>query len=107
MSDFTSQPLLALLKERSLIDDLQIEEVLQEQSRNGKSIFQILSDFQILDAESILQVLADHLGTEVVKLRDREPEKELLATGAGPLFLQDHGSPTRFRNVWIRRLDRP
>ena len=34
-------------------------------------------------------------------------EKRLLATGEGPLFLQDHGSPTRFRNVWIKRLDRP
>jgi hypothetical protein len=26
-------------------------------------------------------------------------------SGAGPLFLQDHGSPARFRNVWIRPLD--
>jgi hypothetical protein len=34
-------------------------------------------------------------------------EKRLLATGEGPLFLQDHGSPTRFRNVWIKRLDTP
>jgi hypothetical protein len=34
-------------------------------------------------------------------------EKHLLATGEGPLFLQDHGSPTRFRNVWIRRLVAP
>ena len=32
----------------------------------------------------------------------RRVEKKLLETGAGPLFLQDHGSPTRFRNVWIR-----
>jgi hypothetical protein len=32
-------------------------------------------------------------------------EKELLATGRGPLFLQDHGSPTRFRNVWVKPLD--
>jgi hypothetical protein len=31
----------------------------------------------------------------------REVEKVLLATGKGPLFLQDHRSPTRFRNVWI------
>jgi|GEM_PF-157681 len=36
----------------------------------------------------------------------RGVEKRLLETGDGPLFLQDHGSPTRYRNVWIRRLDR-
>ncbi|MEI8227607.1 MAG: family 16 glycoside hydrolase [Planctomycetota bacterium] len=35
----------------------------------------------------------------------RGVEKRLLETGAGPLFLQDHGSPARFRNVWIRPLD--
>jgi hypothetical protein len=37
----------------------------------------------------------------------KDVEKRLLATGEGPLFLQDHGSPTRFRNVWIKRLDTP
>jgi len=29
----------------------------------------------------------------------------LQKTGCGPLFLQDHNSPVRFRNVWIRPLD--
>ncbi|MFM7043334.1 MAG: DUF1080 domain-containing protein, partial [Planctomycetaceae bacterium] len=31
----------------------------------------------------------------------RDVEKRLVSTGEGPLFLQDHRSPTRFRNVWI------
>jgi hypothetical protein len=35
----------------------------------------------------------------------RTIEATLRKTGRGPLFLQDHGSPTRFRNIWIRPLD--
>ena len=32
-------------------------------------------------------------------------EKHLLETGVGPVFLQDHDSPCRFRNLWIKPLD--
>ena len=35
----------------------------------------------------------------------RTIEATLRKTGRGPLFLQDHGSPARFRNIWIRPLD--
>lgn len=35
----------------------------------------------------------------------RTIEAALRTSGSGPLFLQDHGSPARYRNVWIRPLE--
>lgn len=79
MAEYFSHPLLALVKERGLIDDLQLEEVVQEQTRGGKTVAQILQDFEILDLDTLLQIQAEHLGTEVVDLRDKELPPELVA----------------------------
>jgi type IV pilus assembly protein PilB len=78
MSDAGLHPLLALVKERNLIDDLQLEEVIQEQARSGKSFGQILSDFQLVDTDTQLQLIAEHLGTEVLDLGEYEAAPELL-----------------------------
>src|SRR5688572_9185931 len=78
MQDYNSDPLLALIKERNLIDDLQFEEVQQEMSRTGKSSSEILSDFGLVDGDTQLQVMADHVGTEVVSLDGIEFTPELL-----------------------------
>ena len=78
MSDNISNPLLALVKELNLIDDLQLEEVLQEQARSGKGVMQILHDFELVDMDTQLQAIANHLGTEVVSLSDRELTPEIL-----------------------------
>lgn len=71
-------PLLSLVKEQGLVDDLQYEEVLAEIKRSGTPAFQILQDFGILDADSILQAMANHLGTEVVSLANHEFRPEVI-----------------------------
>ncbi len=78
MSEPIANPLLELVKEKGLVDDLQFEEIQGEFSRSGKSVVQIIQDFGILDLNSILQLMADYLGAEVVSLRDREYPSELL-----------------------------
>jgi type IV pilus assembly protein PilB len=78
MSDQVSHPLLALIQERGLIDDLQVEEVVQENTRTGKPIGQILQDFGIVDLDTQLQIMAEHLGTQVVEIRDSELAPEVI-----------------------------
>src|SRR5215207_5107795 len=78
MAEETSNPLLSLIKEQSLIDDLQYEEVLAEFKRSGKPVIQILQDFGVMDLDSILQTIANHLGTQVVAFNDRDASPQLL-----------------------------
>src|SRR5262245_8235091 len=78
MAEISSIPLLALIQERGLIDDLQLDEVAQEHTRSGKPVIQILQDFGLLDLDTILQIMADHLATEVVDLRSQEITPEVL-----------------------------
>jgi type IV pilus assembly protein PilB len=69
----SNQPFLALLRERSLLDDLQIEEVFQEHQRNNKPIHQVLVDLGLMDMDTQLQVIGDYLGAEVITdLRERQ-----------------------------------
>src|ERR1043165_3920403 len=80
MAEENLSPLLALIKEQSLIDDLQFEEVVAEHKRAGTPVIQILQDFGIMDLDTILQLEANHLGAQVISLRDTEFPMELLQT---------------------------
>ncbi len=80
MSDPVLHPLLALIKEQNLIDDLQLEEVMQEQARSGKNYSQILVDFEMVDMDTQLELIARQLGTQVVDLSNRELTPEILRT---------------------------
>ncbi|MBI5775562.1 MAG: Flp pilus assembly complex ATPase component TadA [Verrucomicrobia bacterium] len=99
MADMNN-PLLSLLLDKGLLDDLQAEEVFQEHQRSGKSIGDVLDDFKILDNDGQLRVMAEHLGTEVVTgLDEVEIPPEVIAAVPGAtarmyqcLPLELHGS---------------
>ena len=78
MAESVTNPLLELLKDKGLIDDLQFEEVMAEHTRTGKPTMQIVPDFGIMDLDTVLQVVAENLATEAVSLKDRELSPELL-----------------------------
>jgi type IV pilus assembly protein PilB len=78
MSEEISNPLLSILRERSMLDDLQYEEVVGEMKRGGAPALQVLQDFGIMKLDDILHVQADYLGTEVASLKDREIPPEII-----------------------------
>ena len=78
MAEEINNPLLSLIKSLSLINDLQYEEVAAEFKRTGKPAMQILQDFGIMDLDTILQVIADHLATQVVPIRERDLTPQII-----------------------------
>jgi type IV pilus assembly protein PilB len=78
-SEPVSSPLLNLIRDSHLLDDLQLDEVKEEHNRTGKPIEEILSDFGLIDTETRLQIIANHLGTEVIQLGGKELAPEVIA----------------------------
>jgi type IV pilus assembly protein PilB len=85
MADAANDPLLALIHERGMIDDLQRDEVGAEADRNGKPVIQVLNDMGIVDTFTSLQVMADYLGTEVVEINDGDLRPEVLKVIPGDI----------------------
>jgi type IV pilus assembly protein PilB len=78
MSEASSNPLLALVKERGLIDDLQYEEVIQEQTRTGKPMGQVLNDLAIVDTFTQMQLISEYLGADTAEIREQDITPELI-----------------------------
>jgi len=78
MADASSHPLLSLIRERGLIDDMQLEEVMAEHKRTSRPVGQILLDYGLMDTDTQLQMIAEHLGTEVVTISEAELTPDVL-----------------------------
>jgi len=102
MAEEISNPLLSLVKEQGLIDDLQYEEVAAELKRSGTKAFQLLQDFGIMKVDDILHVMASNLGTEVVSLRDHELSPDLLKTIPANVARMYHCVPVALNNGMLQ-----
>lgn len=80
MPEVASDPLLSLIRERGLLDDMQLDEVAQEMARNGKPCLQVVQNYGMLDLDTALQVIADHLGSMVVSVDEGQMTPDVLAT---------------------------
>ncbi len=73
-----SDTLLQLLLEANVIDQNQIEEILEEQKRTGNSIRRVIIDLGIIQEDDLLVLMASHLGTNVIDLRDHKIPEEVI-----------------------------
>src|ERR1700743_1106796 len=78
MSEEISSPLLSLIRDQGMLDDLQYEEVVAEIKRTGSPAIQVLQDFSIMKLDDILHVEANFLGSEVVNLKDRDIPQDII-----------------------------
>jgi len=102
MAEEISNPLLSLIKDQGLIDDLQYEDVVAEIKRSGAPAIQLLQDFGIMKLDDVLHILATTLGTEVVSLRDREFSPELLQTVPANIARMYHCIPVAVNNGTVQ-----
>ncbi len=96
-----NRQLLDLFQARSLIDASLSEEILAEVDNSGKSVPELLADFQVIQSkDDVWPIVASELGANLVDLRSWTPPDALLDLvpagtarlhGAFPVNLDDQG----------------
>jgi len=71
--------LLSFLRDNGKIEDLQMAELLDEQSRTGKPIEEVVGNNGVMPLSEMYEMIAQALGTEVVDIDTMEFQPELLS----------------------------
>ncbi len=80
-----TKQVIEVFVERGVIQPDQVEDITQEVSSSGKTILQVLVDYQFLNEEQFYQHIADAIGTDFVDLRNYEPPQDILRLVPGGL----------------------
>lgn len=73
-----NHPIISILRDSGLLDDLQVEGILQEHAKSAKPIQKIIADAGIVPMSDMLSAIANHLGTEVVEISEADLTKEVI-----------------------------
>ncbi len=73
----TDQQILDLLVDQGTVQRSQTEDILSEIGNSGKTLVQVLVDFEITDEDGYYQTLADSIGVDFVKLDNYEVPAEI------------------------------
>ncbi len=84
---------LELFAEQGLVDRDQINDIVQEVDRTGKSLTQTMVDYGILTEAEFYQTVADSLGTDFVSLSGYEPPPEVISLVPASLAVLHRAMP--------------
>ena len=73
-----TDPLIALLVENGLLSEAQLEDVVEEHTRTGHTLRDIVIDGGIVNEDDLLVMIANQLGTIVVDLAQMEIPPEVV-----------------------------
>ena len=68
---------LEILVDQGVVEQSQVEDILQEMGQTGKSLVEVLNDFQLCGEKQFYETIAAYLGLEYVDLAGFEPPQEI------------------------------
>jgi len=75
-----AKQVLEIFLEQGILDQQQLDDMVAEVNHTGKSVAQVVVDYQICDENQFYQMVADAIGSEFVNLEGYEPPQEILRT---------------------------
>jgi type IV pilus assembly protein PilB len=88
-----SKQVLEIFVDQGVVERSQIEDIIQEVSATGKTLIEVLVDFQICSEEQFYHTIADYLGLECVDLQNFEPPAEVIRLIPAGLALMNRVFP--------------
>jgi len=88
-----TKQVLEIFVEQGVVDRYSVDDIIQEVSQTGKSLSDVLVDYQLCTQEQFYQTIADYLGLECVDLSTFEPPTEVIRLIPAGLALMNRVFP--------------